>query len=176
MAVLIAAYGVQSANPATTYELCILAGLCVCLCADIFLEIRFRAGGVLFFFGHVVYVCAFCFVALPTAHSLVIFFVFLALLSAVYRHYRYGIPQNLQRPLILYMLALCALMATSLPLTWLAFSWQRLLGAAGAALFTLSDILLLRNRVQKRSKMAHYVSLGTYFTGQLLLAASTLIF
>ena len=44
--------------------------------------------------------------------------------------------------------------------------------ASGAALFVVSDMTLCYNTVQKKPTLWHYISLGIYYTAQLLLGLS----
>ena len=47
-----------------------------------------------------------------------------------------------------------------------------MLAAAGAALFVASDMTLCYNPVQKKPTLWHYLSLGIYYSAQLLLGLS----
>ena len=90
----------------------------------------------------------------------------------VYR-YRDKVPARfILLGLQIYALALSALLAFSLPLPFLAPGTRSVLAAAGAALFVASDMTLCYNTVQKKPTLWHYLSLGIYYSAQLLLGLS----
>ncbi len=166
----------QGSPKADAYTLLVLAGLCVCICADVWLEIVFKLGGGLFFLGHMLYVGAFAGLYPPggTAYlwPTLVFVASALLLQRYLRYFSDAIPRSLVRALGVYALALAALLAACLPLLLISFSPRLLFGVLGAALFVASDMLLLRNKVRKKGTKAYYLSLGTYYAGQFLLACS----
>ena len=71
-----------------------------------------------------------------------------------------------------YVVALAALLAFSLPLPLLAPSARSTLAALGAVTFVVSDMTLCHNLLLKRPSSCHFVSLGIYYMAQRLLALS----
>ena len=151
----------------------LLIGLLVCAAADAMLEIRFEVGGALFFFGHVIYVLAFLRLRAITLWSLPIFVLLVAgllwfllrrrsLIDAVDKRLFYG--------LLLYALAISAMVSVAVPTPFLAFSPRMLSAAVGAVLFLASDITLCQNSLLHRPERSEFISLGLYYTGQLLIA------
>lgn len=173
-ATAVAAYACFFQPQTGNYAMLVLTGLCVCACADVLLDIRFKVGGTLFFIGHVLYVAAFASYDYFTVWSLVVFVAAILLLNWFLSLYQKEIPPDIYSPLVLYTVALSGLLSSSLPLPLAAFSRRTVLGALGALFFVVSDLLLCRNSVGKRSARARVFSLGTYYLAQLMLAASTL--
>ena len=58
MAAMFAGYAALFLPGSDDYARLIFLGLCVCVFADVLLDIRFEIGGFLFFLGHVLYVLA----------------------------------------------------------------------------------------------------------------------
>lgn len=173
-AAALAAYGLcfLPAAGGWPYARWVLAGLVVCAAADVLLEIKLKIGGALFFGGHVLYVAAFVSAAPVSLWSVVTLPLAAAGLLVYLWHYREGIPGDLVRWLRIYAFALASLLAACLPPAWLNPASWTLLGAMGGAFFLLSDILLLRNKVEHRYGKARWVSLGIYYTAQVALGAS----
>lgn len=155
------------------YALFIFLGLCLGVSADVWLEIRLPVGGVLFFLGHVVYIAGFLIQGIPPLSLAASGFILLALFAAWFlRRYRDKLPPSLYRSFQAYALALCALLSIGVALRYAAPSRRTTLAALGAALFVVSDMMLLDNFVKKSPAPARYVSLGIYYMAQFLLALS----
>lgn len=168
-----AGYAVFSGKGADAYAALIFAGLCVCALADVLLDVRMEAGGALFFCGHVLYVAALSLYKPLSWWSLTLFALSACGLMYFGSHYRHAAPSRLVLcGAAIYGLALAALLGFSIPLPFLAYSRRALLAAAGAALFVVSDLTLCHNTVRNKPVSWHYVSLGIYYTGQLLLGLS----
>ena len=156
----------------------ILVGLCVCAAADAMLELVFPVGGALFFTGHVIYIAAFLLLRPLTWWSLAVFVPLLALLLYIlYGRYRNEI--HAAHPLLIvgltvYAVALSSMVSTALPTPFLAFSPRMLCAAVGAVLFLISDATLLRNTLLERPAKDRFISLGIYYTGQLLIACAAI--
>lgn len=157
------------------YTVLMLAGLGVCTAADVWLDIRFKVGGALFFMGHVLYVAAFMNAGGNSLWALPFLLGVFVVLGLVLRRFDIGIPAELRVPLVLYAVVLSALCATGFTVLLARPSPRAVCGAIGAALFVLSDIFLLRNRVNKASTGAYFASLGVYYMGQLFLSLSAAI-
>ena len=151
----------------------IFIGLCVCTLADVALDVRFEVGGALFFTGHVVYVAALSQYRVLSWWCLTVFVVALAGLWCFALRYRRHFPKpHLLAGVMIYVVALAALLAFSLPLPLLAPSARSTLAALGAVTFVVSDMTLCHNLLLKRPSSCHFVSLGSYYMAQLLLALS----
>lgn len=153
------------------YAVLILTGLCVSLFADIFIEILLPAGGGLFAIAHVAYITAFLLTGI-TAWSILAFALLAICVGLVYKKYRLRMPKLLRLPVAGYGLILCVFGALAMPQPFVFFSVRTLLAAIGSALFIASDLTLCANLIEKRGFKHQYISLGMYYTGQLLLALS----
>lgn len=165
-----ACFGMGQRN---AYAELIFAGLLVCSLADWMLGVRFEVGGALFFIGHVFYTLAMALYRHVSLWSLAVFVVAEVCLWLFLSKYKRDIESRfIVLGLSIYSLALSALLAFSVPLPFLSYSRGALLAACGAALFVVSDLTLCHNTVRDKPDMWHFLSLGAYYMGQLLLALS----
>lgn len=168
-----AGYAVMALPNADSYATLVFIALCICALADLMIEIRFEVGGALFFAAHILYLWALLVYRPLTWWSLTVALVCLCGLWFFLSRYRDKLPNKLIKiGVFIYAAALSALLGLSLPLPFLAFSRRALLAALGAALFVASDMTLCRNLLSRVEVKDHYISLGIYYTGQLLLALS----
>ncbi len=165
----IAALGQETRFP---YQKLLLIGLGFSLVGDILLMLpgdRFLAGLVAFLLAHCSYSTAFGF-GLGSLSG----WVLIPLLLFGLAVYQYLSPAlgKMRLPVLCYM-------GIILAMAWLA--WERFLGVGGtgpllagigAVLFVLSDALLAVGRYKTTFPALRAFSLGTYFTGQLLIAGS----
>lgn len=173
LAAAFAGYGALCLPGSDDYARLIFLGLCTCVFADVLLEIRFEAGGFLFFLGHVLYVLALSRYRVLSWWCLTVFLIAAAVLEIFVHSYRNRVPARfLLLGLRIYALALSALLAFSLPLPFLAPGSRSVLAASGAVLFVASDMTLCYNTLRKKPTLWHYVSLGVYYSAQLLLGLS----
>ena len=173
MAAAFAGYAALCLPGSDDYARLIFLGLCTCVFADVLLEIRFEAGGFLFFLGHVLYVLALSRYRVLSWWCLTVFLIAAAVLEIFVHSYRNRVPARfLLLGLRIYALALSALLAFSLPLPFLAPGSRSVLAASGAALFVVSDMTLCYNTVRKKPTLWHFISLGIYYSAQLLLGLS----
>lgn len=156
------------------FAVLMLIGLCLCLLGDIWLELVFPVGGLLFFLGHTLYIAGILTQAAVTGWSLLAAAVALVPVTLVYLRFRKQMPDGLDRLTPVYGVALVALLAFALPLPLTLGTQRAWLLAAGAALFVASDLTLCRNLIQKRGVKSQYPSLAMYYMAQLLLALSVL--
>ena len=132
LAAAFAAAGYFSAEVRDLYGLMIFIGLCVCTLADVALDVRFEVGGALFFTGHVVYVAALSQYRMLSWWCLTVFVIALAGLWCFALRYRRHFPKpHLLAGVMIYVVALAALLAFSLPLPLLAPSGPFHAGGAG---------------------------------------------
>ena len=81
------------------------------------------------------------------------------------RYRRYFPRPHLLAGVLIYVVALAALLAFSLPLPLLAPSPRSTLAALGAATFVVSDMTLCHNLLLKRSTPYHFVKPGHLLHG-----------
>lgn len=145
----------------------LLAGLCVCVAADVVLDRNFLAGTAAFGLGHICYCIAYALLRAPGLESLAVFLCLCGAVGALYPQIKKLSGQEGVLPYLCYALLIGAMLALALP--------QKPVLLLGAALFVLSDGLLLARIVKKLPSRAYdYVCLGCYFLAQFLIAASTL--
>jgi uncharacterized membrane protein YhhN len=152
----------------------VLAGLLFSLAGDVLLMLpsdRFLAGLASFLVAHLLYVAAFASDG-AAAGPLVVLLPYAALGALAYAWLRPGLGR-LGLPVAGYVAAIAAMtgLATA---RWLgAPSAASALACAGAVLFLVSDAVLAANRFRVPFASAQALILGTYFTGQCLIALST---
>ena len=158
----------------TSYGQVLLAGMVFCWFGDMFLISSrsprlFLAGLASFLTGHIVYIGAFAVrgISLPSllgaALVMVVFGWF------VLRWLKPGLDNRMRIPVLLYVIAISAMMAMAAA-TWSAHGGLVLL--LGALLFVISDLAVARNRFIVPGFINRAWGLPTYFAAQLLLAAS----
>ncbi len=158
----------------THYGRVMLAGMGFCWLGDMFLVSSqsrrlFLAGLASFLAGHLVYVAAFAvrgfaLPALPVAAIVMAVFGYFVL-----RWLKPGLDGRMRLPVVLYVLAISAMMAMAAATHSAQASPVLLLGAL---LFVISDIAVARNRFIAPGFINRAWGLPTYFAAQLLLAAS----
>ncbi len=152
----------------------IITGLFFSLFGDIFLMLpsdRFKEGLVAFLLAHSCYIAAF----LPDIELRLTPYVLLPILGFGIWIYAklYQSLRSLRIPVLVYTGAILAM-------AWLALERLQQIGgpgpflaATGALFFVASDCTLAWNRFVEKLPAAQIVILGTYYTAQLLIAAST---
>ena len=158
----------------TQYGRVLVAGMVFCWLGDLLLASKnskklFLAGLVSFLLGHLVYIGAFSvrgisFPVLAGAAMVMAVFAWrvLSWLNPV-------VGQRMRRPVQLYVVAISAMMAMAAA-TFSAHGGLALL--LGSLLFVISDLAVARNRFVAPGFVNRAWGLPTYFTAQLLLAAS----
>lgn len=140
-------------------------GLLICAVADVVLNYRFIAGMGVFALGHMCYCTAYI-IAVPPATlnlALMLMLVSVVFFGALKFKTRLGARAV---PFVLYALVLCAMLSLSVT--------QKPMLAIGAIFFIISDITLARNLLWGATRRQSYISLGCYYLGQYLIAASVL--
>lgn len=169
-----AIWAALSQNPGP-YAQWMALGLLVCLAADVVLDLHFVIGGGFFLLGHVCYVIGLTRLCPVTLWHGLVFVAAMVVLQGFVLAYRKHIKDRfLAYGVCVYAAALAALLAAALPLPFLGGGTHPFLAAAGALLFVLSDATLCDNMINRRPLPNQYVSLGIYYTAQLLLGLSTL--
>lgn len=158
--------------PEGPYRWWILVGLLLSLVGDVFLMLRparFLAGLISFLVAHVAYINAFLYgverlhwpAVLPaTAAGIII----LALLWP-------GL-KRLKLPVVLYVAAIVAMVATATSAALETPSPGRLAAALGSALFLASDACIGLSRFRRPFPAAQGLILGSYYPAQALIALS----
>jgi len=158
----------------TQYGRLLLAGMAFCWLGDLLLVSKnrqdlFLAGLVSFLLGHLLYIGAFIVrgISFPVlAGAAVVMAVFtwriLSWLNPV-------LNQRMQRPVQFYVIAISTMMAMAAA-TFSAHGGLALL--LGGLLFVISDLAVARNRFVTPGFVNRAWGMPTYFTAQLLLAAS----
>ena len=148
------------------------AGLTCCLLGDIFLMLRqkqFTAGLSSFLLGHICYSIGFQqkLIAPVEFSSLIVIAIFtLSYYAYLYRHLA-----KLKLAVLLYVIAMSALIFTSYNL-WLQLQQPLFLVALiGSVLFSLSDSVLAYNRFIKPFSAAQPLILGSYYIAQWMILA-----
>lgn len=159
MAALVAFLGCLQNGIAAHWVL--LAGLIACTVADGVLTVRFLAGGALFALGHLLYMVSFCLMHKPDMRSVLLLLVLMGFATAAFTRFRSRIGRRYPF-FYAYATVLSLMVALAAAQTPLYF--------AGALLFAFSDALLGYLMVDRNHVRLDYVSLGTYYLGQFLLA------
>lgn len=159
---------------AAAYRNLVMVGLLFSLAGDVFLMLpsdRFVAGLASFLVGHLFYVAAFALDG-GSAGPLLAWSPFAVAGGIVYLWLRPGLGR-MALPVAAYVVAITC-MAGLATARWIEVgSTGPLLACAGATLFAFSDGVLAANRFRRPFVSAQAIVLGSYFTGQCLIALST---
>lgn len=163
-----------------SFTLWIALGLVLSLGGDVALMFKtnkaFRIGLVLFLLTHLVYSIAFTVFNGIQPQDLISGAVLLVLAAIIFLYLKPGLD-NLQGPVIFYILAICLMVNRAIStLFGDTFSiTQAWLVTIGAILFWLSDLILAINRFRHPFKEER-LNLFPYYGGQLLIALSSSYF
>ncbi len=161
------------AQQADRYALWVMIALLVCTAADVMLGVKFVIGGALFLTGHMLYIFALSGLMPPSLWSVAVFALAVILLWLFCRRYFSLFPNKLlYLGVLVYCVALGALVAFSLPVPFAALSRRAVLAALGAMLFVVSDMGTCHAMLTPAGRRFNYISLGVYYTAQLLLGFS----
>jgi len=155
------------------YGRLILAGLLLSLAGDIFLMLkkkRFIEGLVCFLAAHLFYGAGFLSgVALrPPVGPLLLLTAFaVAAFGVLSPHLG-----KMRIPVAVYILIITGMAALAANRYFQLKDSKSLLALAGAALFLASDASLAVNRFVRKRRFGQFLTLGTYFAAQILIAAS----
>lgn len=156
------------------YGQVLLAGMALCWLGDLFLVSRdsrllFLAGLVSFLLGHIVYIGAFAVRGISLPALLAAGLVMAVFGWLIMKWLKPGLDQRMKLPVLLYVIAISAMMAMATA----TFSAQGGLALLlGGLLFVVSDLAVARNRFLAPGFINRAWGLPTYFAAQLLLAAS----
>lgn len=183
MAVLIGLQGAvenQSMHPSgesteiILYGWLIAAGLVLCMAADVFLEIRFRTGMLVFGAGHLCFIGAYVCRCTPTLLTAVIF---LLLYAGVFCLFRKDIPGlgELKNAAFIYMALLGAMVSLAATAAWETNAlWSRCI-LAGGLCFLVSDVMIARRTVKKIRQLKYDAVLLLLYYGAVYLIACSVI-
>ncbi len=156
------------------YQWAIAAGLFFSTAGDIFLmlpEDRFIAGLSSFLVAHLCYAYGFS-LGVPFGTAFLFWPPYFMVGGIVVALVWPGLKPALRGPVMAYV-AVIAVMAGQATGRWHALGGAvALLAAAGAALFIISDAVLAIDRFRWHFRAARAVTLGTYWSAQLLIALS----
>ncbi len=158
------------------YKIFILAGLVLSLLGDMFLiypEQHFKKGLIAFLIGHVFYIIAF--VVSSGVHFTAWIFLPIALVGILYLRHILPYSGKMKIPIIVYVIIIVSMGWIAIERLNYMTTLGTILAAIGAILFMISDSFLALNKFKKPFFSAKLIILSTYFTAQLLLAASVVV-
>ena len=139
MAVTAGLYGaVQSQDTAGWL---IVAGLALCMIADVVLEIRMVGGIGIFGTGHLCFIAAFWLKSPPTPGTLLLFLAIYVAVIGMFRHEIAGLDE-LKVPAFLYMAVLGFMVSMAVTSGWPTGGREGAFLMAGAFLFLASDCMI----------------------------------
>lgn len=145
----------------------ILAGIALCALADVVLELHFKGGMLAFALGHVCYIAAFSQMGGITRANWMAWAA-LSCLALVYIPLVVRGSGEKLAPFILYGLMISAMLASALT--------RGPLRAAGAALFVISDSVLLYGLARGKNSRGHHAAVMlSYWGAQYLIGLSALV-
>ena len=163
VAALLAFYGFLSAP--SSVRLLKAIGLAVCVLADVILDLHFLTGTAFFGLGHICYCAALLLDGSPGVINLAVFILLTVGVAFLYPQIKKLSKEENALPYLAYALLISAMFSLAIG--------QRPLMMAGALLFVASDCMLLFRIVRRiPSKRYDYLTLGSYFLAQFLIAAS----
>lgn len=166
-------YKFASTQTSKFYRTAILSGLVFSLGGDIFLidpKQYFVFGLASFLIAHLCYIAAFSRAAEGKFNPLSVsaFLIGAVMLWTVYA----GVPAGLKVPVIVYALAISAMLAAALNFYLMRNAPQAMFALSGAFLFIVSDSVLAYNKFNTEFYLAKLILLSTYFLAQWLIARS----
>lgn len=165
MAAILALLGCLKGGSAADWVL--FAALVVGTIADCIICLHFTAGGAVFALGHMLYIIAFGIMNRPGWSSVLLFLCLMGAITSGFTLYKKRLGRRL--PFFYAYATIISLMV--------AFSVaQPPLFLAGAMFFTFSDGLLLYLMIDRRHVYLDYISLGTYYLGQFMLALASVLY
>ncbi len=171
---LVLALALAQSASVPAYRWAVVGGLVFSTAGDVFLMLprdRFVAGLVSFLIAHLFYIFAFS-IGVPFGTAPLLWLPFFAAGGAVVAVVWRGLAPALRGAVIAYVVVI-AVMAGQATGRWHALGGDAALAAAlGAALFVVSDSVLAINRFRAKFRAERALTLGTYWTAQLLIVLS----
>ena len=173
MAVTAGLYGaVQSQDTAGWL---IVAGLVLCMIADVVLEIRMVGGIGIFGAGHLCLIAAFWLMSPPTPGTLLLFLAIYVAAIGMVRHEIAGLG-GLKVPAFLYMAVLGFMVSMAVTSGWHIGGSEGMLLAAGACLFLASDCMIAWRTVKDIRQNAYgAILLILYYAAVYLIGSASWI-
>lgn len=163
LAAIPAAYALLSGGG--TSALWIMIGILLCAAADVILELHFQGGMVAFGLGHLCFIAAFAAKGgIGAAHLAAWALLSLAAMLYVRKAAEQSTESSL--PFVIYGLVIAAMLAASLT--------RGPLAVTGAALFVLSDSILLWGLLRPKPAFLDVAVMLSYWGAQFLLGAAAL--
>ena len=164
LAAIPAAYALFSGGE--TFALWIMIGIVLCAAADVILELHFQGGMLAFGLGHICFIVAF---ASDGGIGAVHFAAWALLSTAAVFYVRKAAEESTEgkMPFVIYGLVIAAMLAASLT--------RGPIAAAGAALFVLSDGILLWGLLRPKPGYFDAAVMLSYWGAQFLLGVSALM-
>jgi uncharacterized membrane protein YhhN len=162
-----------------TYILLVLLGIVFCFGGDVALMFQpksaFLAGLISFLIGHVVYAGVFTYYNQSWVQNYLVAGV-LIVLGALFYAYLYSGLTGMKVPVLVYLVVISFMLNSAVTAFYSEFFnvFQAAAVAIGAGLFYISDIILAINRFKKPLRYNRF-SLAFYYSGQFLIAASTVM-
>ena len=151
--------------------LCV-AGLVLCVAADIMLELRFMVGMGLFIGGHFCYIAWFL-TRVPLGESHGILFVILLAIAAYLIHRWAKLIGNRMIPFIIYAIILCAMGASGI--SCLSSTAAGMCTALGAMMFVTSDAMVCRGVIAPVPRSLDWSAMILYYAAQLCFGIAALV-
>ena len=155
------------------YTRAILAGLCFSIVGDFLLlfPTQFKSGLFSFLTGHIWYMVAFisCDWSVPILPTIIIIILAMGMISQLY-----PTAGKLKIPVLVYITTIAGMGITAFGKLEAIQSTPAIIGAMGATLFMISDGILGWNKFKKPFHLAEGIILLTYYSGQWMIAFSTM--
>ena len=156
------------------FSLLMLAGISVCLIADVLIGVKFVVGVGAFLLGHLFYMPAFLSLYdFVWWQSAIIFFAALTLVYFLFRKH-FAKAGKLLIPCLIYCVVLTEMLAIGIPAA-VCGGARAICVPLGAALFFVSDITLARNVFVAKTPLSDTVSLTFYYAAQFTLALAVFL-
>ena len=162
-----------------TYILLVLLGIVFCFGGDVALMFQpksaFLMGLVSFLIGHVVYTAAFIYYNQIWTQNYIVTGIIVVLGVLIYAYLYSGLT-GMKIPVLFYMLVISVMLNSAITTFYSEFFnvFQASALTTGALLFYISDVILAVNRFKKPLRYNRF-SLVFYYSGQFLIAASTVL-
>lgn len=164
-------YGVTKTDTGGT-KWFLFVGLCICLVADVTIEIDFFSGMLVFIFAHFCFIDYFLSLASPKAYSLI---VFVLLYACAVTGFMKFLPTLGKRAaaFLFYPSVLIAMFSLAVLLPFSLNNIGAVCIAIGAGLFAISDMILGLNTLGTFSVLKEKFVFYLYYSGIYLLAVCT---
>ena len=164
-------YGVTKTDTGGT-KWFLFVGLCICLVADVTIEIDFFSGMLVFMFAHFCFIDYFLSLAPPKWYSLLVFVLLYVCAVAGFMKFLPALGKR-AAAFLLYPAILITMFSLAVLLPFSLNNIGTVFIAVGAGLFAISDMILGLNTLGKFSGIKARFVIYLYYSGIFLLSAST---